>query len=1120
MNVDQAKVPNDTEREERLAQVIEDVLRRRARGEPVTDEAIVASHPDLVPELGETLGALQRVEEAAQQAKSKGHPTENGPQTGVDPPDDPPADLPHGSFPAYVLSGEVHRGGQRVVYRATQKTTGRDVAIKVMHEGPFAGPHGRARFQREVRILGKLQHPNIVTIHDSGVAGGSHYAVMDYIDGLPLDAFTSAKRLTVRQILELFVKVCEAVHAAHLHGIIHRDLKPSNILIDASGEPRILDFGLAKAIEDNVEEETRWRSMTLTGQFVGSLPWASPEQADGSVEKIDVRTDVYSLGVVLFQTLTERFPYPVVGRAREVLTHIVETEPARPGTVRSDIDDEVETMVLKCLAKEPSRRYQSVGDLQRDIRRYLADEPIEAKRESTLYMLRKHVRRYRAALAVIAGVLALIIASSLVAWSLYLRSQRNLWEAHLAHARANRLSGQVGRRFESLDALAKAAVIRPSVELRNEAIAAMALTDVRPLGDWIELPLGSMVCFDDRLARYALWNWSGPLRVVRRVDGIELMNLPEPFPYSSAVVFSPEGKLLARGSPTECEVWDVERRSRLFTIPARVAIHGSVAFDSRGTRLGIGTETGDVLIHDLRSGETRTLRAAHAPVNSLDFHPTENLLATSSHKEDDVFVRDILTGDIRDRLPCHGGAWRVKWSPDGRMLAASGMDASEYSVFVWDLVTSRSVTLRSHTNTGTMLGFLPSSDLLVTSAWDGTTYLWDPRTGERLMSMRGGWLGMAADGPRFTSMRGSHNLAARLMEVIHEQEYRSIVAGTSPEGSRGAGESLAVHPSGRFAVSGCTGGVRLWDLRSGAQAAFLPVGQVQDLCFDPHGDRMIVVLDSKILTWPIREGEDVLTVGPPAELTPAVRGSLWHGTLSTDGSRMVVSIDRRRVLVIDTNTGSVLHNLSGQVNVAFVATSATRKLVAAGAWQGIGLRVWDLRSDPTHRDLPVPAEADVAFSPDGRWLVSSSSDLILWDTQTWEPGARFPQEGFEGVPGPIAFSPDGSLLAAGTGGGRIVLIDMASLHVVAMLTPANQVGMGHLAFTPDGSKLVYPHPNGEILYIWELSLIRKQLGKIGLDWDLPPYLPSKWAGDSTPLRPDIDLGEFSPPARETESTTG
>ncbi|MCC6675901.1 MAG: protein kinase [Phycisphaerales bacterium] len=339
------------------------------------------------------------IDAARRQAEGLG--TSMTPQEGL-----PPAD----AFPNYQLIRELHRGGQGVVYLAIQITTRRKVAIKVMREGPYAGGPERTRFEREVQILAQLKHPNIVGIHDSGVANGAFFYVMDYISGQTLDSWTSGEPRPIPEALALFLKVCDAVAAAHLKGVIHRDIKPANIRVDNAGEPQVVDFGLAKTISGDVVESDREPvMMTMTGQFVGSLPWASPEQAEGLPDKIDVRTDVYSLGVVLYQLLTGRFPYQVAGNMRDVLDRILRAEPARPSTIRRKIDDEIETIVLKCLAKDRERRYQSAGELARDLRHYLAGEPIEAKRDSGWYVLKKALRRYRPYATVAAGFAILLV---------------------------------------------------------------------------------------------------------------------------------------------------------------------------------------------------------------------------------------------------------------------------------------------------------------------------------------------------------------------------------------------------------------------------------------------------------------------------------------------------------------------------------------------------------------------------------------------------------------------------------------------------------------------------------------------------------------------------------------
>lgn len=321
---------------------------------------------------------------------------------------------PPASLPGYTDFHKVRRGSQGVVYSATQMATRRTVAVKLLHAGRSGGVSDRRRFEREVQILIELRHPSVVTVHDAGVFGDRCYLVMDFVDGVPLDQYLAEHRPGPKALLELLAVICDAVNAAHLRGVLHRDLKPANVLVDGAGHPCVVDFGLAKELAGEASAHA-----TQDGQFVGSIPWASPEQIEGRQRDIDTRSDVYSLGVVLFQALSGRLPFDREGSAREWMNRIVTAPPPRPRALVRSIPDEVETIVLKCLAKERERRYQTAGDLSRELRRYLRGEAIEAKRDSLGYQLRKLVWRHRGAAAVAGmSLLAVVLAYAftLAAW--------------------------------------------------------------------------------------------------------------------------------------------------------------------------------------------------------------------------------------------------------------------------------------------------------------------------------------------------------------------------------------------------------------------------------------------------------------------------------------------------------------------------------------------------------------------------------------------------------------------------------------------------------------------------------------------------------------------------------
>lgn len=386
----------------------------------------------------------------------------------------PPPNLLEG----YEILRELHRGGQGIVYQAVQKSTKRKVAIKVLLEGPFASKSARRRFEREVELIASLKHPNIVTVFDSGVtADGRHYCVMDYVRGQRLDQYIRSTNLCLEDALRLFVTICQAVNYAHQRGVIHRDLKPSNIIVDHEGNPKILDFGLAKQMAAGPES-----LVSLTGEVVGTLPYLSPEAAKGRPEEVDTRADVYALGVILYEMLTGQYPYPVVGEIIDVLKNITDTQPAPPSKVwkpgagidrRSDtggtrpkgcpLDAEVATIVMKTLSKERERRYQSALELGRDIGHYLAGEPIEAKRESSWYVLRKTLGRYRAAVAVVILFALLVVGSSITLSIMYSAA---LDSQHEAESQAERARQQLDRALAA-EALARQQLERAQIAERR-----------------------------------------------------------------------------------------------------------------------------------------------------------------------------------------------------------------------------------------------------------------------------------------------------------------------------------------------------------------------------------------------------------------------------------------------------------------------------------------------------------------------------------------------------------------------------------------------------------------------------------------------------------------------------
>jgi serine/threonine protein kinase/tetratricopeptide (TPR) repeat protein len=357
---------------------------REARGPQAVDDVLV-QHPDSADLVRERLDMLGRMGLVA---------------------DAPEAALPEFIGPYRVL-GELGKGGMGLVYEAEQERPQRRVALKILRHWP--GEQGRSRFRHEAELLARLQHPGIAQVYEVGTAtlGGMTvpFFAMELVRGLPVDRYADENELGHRARLELVGKIADAVHHAHQKGVVHRDLKPANVLVDERGEPRVLDFGIARVTDPDLRLETL---RTESGQLVGTLAYMSPEQAEGDPNEIDSRSDVYSLGVMAYELLARRLPLEVEGSGvLEALRIVRDETPPLLGTLERTLGGDVETVVAKALAKEKERRYASAHELAADIGRYLSHEPVIARPATATYQLAKFARRHR---GLVGGAMAALLA--------------------------------------------------------------------------------------------------------------------------------------------------------------------------------------------------------------------------------------------------------------------------------------------------------------------------------------------------------------------------------------------------------------------------------------------------------------------------------------------------------------------------------------------------------------------------------------------------------------------------------------------------------------------------------------------------------------------------------------
>jgi tetratricopeptide (TPR) repeat protein len=350
------------------------------------------------------------------------------------------ADLgPGDTIANFTIISKLGEGGMGVVYRAAQAKPEREVALKVIRP-THASPRALRRFEHESEILGRLHHPGIAQVYEAGVdpASGCPYFAMELVEGQPLASYAWTRRLDLQAKLQLFSKVCMAVQHAHAKGVIHRDLKPANILVDLDGNPKVLDFGVARLTDDS-----RVANSVLTdmGQLVGTVPYMSPEQAGGVPDDLDTRSDVYALGVILYELLTGRLPYDIEQKlVHEAVRIIREDDPIRLSRINTSFRGDIETIVAKALEKERDRRYQSPLDIATDIERYLGDEPITARPASVIYQLRKFTRRHRALVGAAAFAVVLVASAAAVSTFYAIRATKAERRTAQSLARANELN--------------------------------------------------------------------------------------------------------------------------------------------------------------------------------------------------------------------------------------------------------------------------------------------------------------------------------------------------------------------------------------------------------------------------------------------------------------------------------------------------------------------------------------------------------------------------------------------------------------------------------------------------------------------------------------------------------
>jgi eukaryotic-like serine/threonine-protein kinase len=1071
----------------------------------------------------------------------------------------------------YKLRERIGEGGCGVVYMAEQvEPVRRKVALKVIKLG-MDTESVIARFEAERQALALMEHPNIAKVLDAGASNnGRPFFVMELVRGVKITDYCDQNQLLTRERLVLFVQVCQAVQHAHQKGVIHRDIKPSNILVtvnDGVPVPKVIDFGIAKATEGRLTDRTFF---TAFQQFIGTPAYMSPEQAVMTSLDIDTRSDIYSLGVLLYELLTGGTPFDTQELMRagldEMRRTIQEKEPLRPSTRLSRMRDadlttvasrrqtkapklihalrgDLDWIVLKALEKDRSRRYETANGLARDVQRYLADEPVIARPPSKFYLFHKLVRRnkvaFAAAMVVIVSLLLGLGAVAVAAFRIQRDNQQirrandvateKLRASYLAEARARRSSGQEGQRFASLENVKEAAAIRPDLAARNEAIASLAVCDLRV---WKQIILkghlrNELAHVDLNMERYAMEDESenGSILLRRVSNDLVAAVLPAPgYDLEGIIWFSPNSRYLnarywhdREGSNAAGEsdwVWDTEQKKAVVRATQQERGRNDSTFnlatqfssDSRFFTCSRSDRT--ISVYDLGSGQEIKRLSAGRRFNYLAFDPGNARLACSSKEDTQLEIRDIESGRKILSWACPSNAQAIAWSPDGKRLATG---CSDLNIYLWDAENGqRLATLEGPSARITSLVFNHGGNFLASAGFDGAVRLWNPDSGQLAASYPGAsW--QLQFSPDDKQLLGWHQFARYgSLEVAYSPDCRLLHV--HRHGGDVTGPDFSA--DGRILAAGTDDHVSFWDAFSGKEIGSFLLDKCDSHIFHPDGQSVIVIdrlagVSQRALERRGDADSFVYRLGKPRHLfhVPGLR----EGALSGDGRHLAVTQEADgEAFVIDLqNPSSKPVVLKPHPLVDRIAISPDGRWVATASWLNSLVKIWDAQSGDLVRNLPAPGRTVVAFSPDGRWLATSSSEYQLWEVGSWQPrgppkpGHELPEWNF------TAFSRDGRMMARTFDGHSIQLLETLTEKPLATLEAPVASGVAKFQFSPDGSQLAAVQHDQQV-QLWDLRLLRQELAQMHLDWDMPPFSQTEKTAAQGPVTLELESAAASP----------
>ncbi len=950
-------------------EALADFMQRLDRGEPMDRERFLADHPELADELRAYFAACDAVAEVA----GGGLP----PTARLVYPTQPAAEwspAPARSFGDYEVIEELARGGMGVIYKARQYVGTtlprpyRLVALKMIRGGPAAAPLEVRRFQREAEAVARLDHPHIVPVYEVGEHDGQHYFSMKLVEGGSLAQHLADYRLPIRNAktgrdsegvawtpaeiaarkgrsVALMANVAHAVHYAHQHGVLHRDLKPANILLDASGEPHVTDFGLAKRLP-LAEGSTADGPLTQSGLIVGTPNYMAPEQARGGAPP-STAADVHSLGAILYELLTGRPPFREA-TPLATLMKLLDAEPTPPRALNALVEADLETICLKCLRKEPGNRYGSARELAEELERWRAGEPIRARPVGKVERCLKWARR-RPALAALAGACLTVAVLGLGG---------TVWQ----WAKAQVAYEQADRDLETS---------RQSLYLRNIALARHErLLHVGRAIDYLEK------CELHRRR----WEW----HYLDRLCHGELRTLQSHVGTVIGVVYSPDGRhVISTGDDRTVRIWDARTGQLLQTFTGHTDGVLGVTCSPDGRQIATAGADSLIKLWDAATGaEQHTLRNHGKAVTSLAYAHDGRRLVSGS-EDGTVRLWDPTMGRELAILTRHEGVVSgVAFSPDGQRVASSSWDRR---VKLWDLPSGQEIfTTPRYQWQWTGVAFSPGGERLAATSDEGRVLVWHSGKQQVLFRMRGPTQRLQSpvfspDEQRFAC--AAEDGTIQVWDLTGEEERLDTVL----RGHTRQVNGVAFSPDGqRLATTSLDGTVRLWDAVRNRDELLIreQTGSVLALAFSASGEWLASAgRDGAVRLADPQTGQFLRDV--PSRAQEACCLAVMPGDdrlISGDASGVVG--------VWDTKSGQRLSSWRAheQAVRGLALHAAGREVFTAGA-DGV-IRLWDAASGQMSRELPQkygPLTA-AAFSSDGRFLAAARRDrdyrIDLWEVQT------------------------------------------------------------------------------------------------------------------------------------------